>query len=89
MAEEPTLRLLGENMQRMFRELREMREEMRAGFGELRDEMTVLTGAFMRHDAEREGDRLSAAGLLAKQRRIEARLTEIERRLGSLEGAET
>ena len=42
----------------------------------------------MRHDGEREGDRL-AAGLLAKQRRIEARLTEIERRLGSLEGAET
>jgi len=85
MAEEPTLRLLGENMQRMFELLRGIDGRLER----IESDITVLTGAFVRHDAEREGDRLSAAGLLAKQRRIEARLTEIERRLGSLEGAET
>ena len=85
MAEEPTLRLLGENMQRMFELLRGIGGRLERIEGDI----TVLTGAFMRHDGEREGDRLSAAGLLAKQRRIEARLTEIERRLGSIEGAET
>jgi hypothetical protein len=62
---------------------------MDARLERIESDLTVLTGAFMRHDGEREGDRLSAAGLLAKQRRIDARLTEIERRLGSLEGAET
>ena len=85
MAEEPTLKFLGENMQRMFELLRGIDGRLERIEGDI----TVLTGAFTRHDGEREGDRLSAAGLLAKQRRIEARLTEIERRLGSLEGAET
>jgi hypothetical protein len=50
--------------------------------------MTVLTGAFMRQDAEQaacEGDRLAAAGLLAKQRRIDERLGAIEARLMALE----
>jgi hypothetical protein len=85
MAEEPTLKLLGENMQRMFELLRGIDSRLERIEGDI----TVLTGAFMRQDAEREGDRLSAAGLLAKQRRIEARLGEIERRLDQLEGAET
>jgi hypothetical protein len=85
MAEEPTLRLLGENMQRMFELLRGIDSRLERIEGDI----TVLTGAFMRQDAEREGDRLSAAGLLAKQRRIEARLGEIERRPDHLEGAET
>jgi hypothetical protein len=85
MAEEPTLKLLGENMQRMFELLRGIDGRLER----IESDITVLTGAFVHHDAKREGDRVSAAGLLAKQRRIEARLTEIERRLGSLEGAET
>jgi hypothetical protein len=54
----------------------------------VRDEITVLTDAFMRQDAEqaaREGDWLAAAGLLAKQRRIDERLGAIEARLAALE----
>jgi hypothetical protein len=85
MGTEPTLTFLGEQMQRMFELLR----GMDARLERIENDITVLTGAFMRYDGEREGDRLSAAGLLAKQRRIEARLGEIERRLDHLEGAET
>ena len=103
---EVTLEFLGEQLNRLFGEMRAIRDELRAtrdGLreelhatrdelrGELRlvrDEMTVLTGAFMRQDAEqaaREGDRLAAAGLLAKQRRIDELLGAIEARLMALE----
>jgi uncharacterized coiled-coil DUF342 family protein len=116
---EVTLEFLGEQLSRLFGELRATRDEVRATRDEVRatrdevratrdevratrdelrselrlvrDEITVLTGAFLRQDAEqaaREGDRLAAPGLLAKQRRIDERLGAIEARLAALEGQE-
>jgi hypothetical protein len=76
-----TLEFLGEQMQRLFNELRRMDGQL----DQIKDEITVLTGAFMRHDAEREGRELSAAGLLAGQRRPTDRLAAIEARLDGLE----
>jgi hypothetical protein len=90
-AAEVTLAFLGEQLNRLFGELRATRDELRVELRLSRDEITVLTGAFMRQDAEqaaRERDRLAAAGLLAKQRRIDERLSVIEARLAVLEGQE-
>jgi chromosome segregation ATPase len=78
---EVTLEFLGEQMQRLFGELRRMDGKL----DQIKDEITVLTGAFMRQDAEREGRELSAAGLLAGQRRLADRLAAVEARLESLE----
>lgn len=66
-------------------EARVMRREMRAGFSEIKDEITVLTGSVLRQDTAREGDRISAAGLLAIQRRLEERLTALEKRMEAVE----
>jgi hypothetical protein len=74
---EVTLELLGEQMQRLFGELRRMDGKLDG----IKDGITVLTGAFMRLDAEREGRELSAAGLLAGQRRLADRLAAVEARL--------
>jgi chromosome segregation ATPase len=89
---EVTLEFLGEQMQRLFGELRRMDgkldQKLRGIDGKLdqiREEITVLTGAFMRLDAEREGRELSAAGLLAGQRRLADRLAAVEDRLERLE----
>jgi hypothetical protein len=78
---EVTLELLGEQMQRLFGELRRMDGKLDG----IKDGITVLTGAFMRLDAEREGRELSAAGLLAGQRRLADRLAAVEDRLERLE----
>jgi hypothetical protein len=66
---EVTLEFLGEQLNRLSGEMCAIHDELRAELRLVRDEITVLTGAFMRQDAEqaaREGDRLAAAGLLAK-----------------------
>ncbi|HEX6010761.1 MAG TPA: hypothetical protein VFY87_02935 [Geminicoccaceae bacterium] len=85
------MREFREELRAIRDELHATRDELRAELRLLRDEITVLTGAFMRQDAEqaaREGDRLAAAGLLAKQRRIDERLGVIEARLAALEARE-
>jgi chromosome segregation ATPase len=78
---EVTLEFLGEQMQRLFGELRRMDGKLDG----IKDDITVLKGAFMRLDAEREGRELSAAGLLAGQRRLADRLAAVEDRLERLE----
>jgi hypothetical protein len=65
----------------MFGELRRMDGKLDG----IKDGITVLTGAFMRLDTEREGRELSAAGLLAGQRRLADRLAAVEDRLERLE----
>lgn len=78
---EVTLEFLGEQTRRVLQELRRMDGKL----DEIKDEITVLTGAFMRQDAEREGRELSAAGLLAGQRRLADRLAAVEARLEGLD----
>jgi hypothetical protein len=80
MAEEITLDLLGQLMQRTYERVARIEERvtrMEATLDAVRDDVTVLTGAWMRD----EGEKLAVATLLAKVRRAEQRLDAIEARL--------
>jgi hypothetical protein len=67
-------------LRRLDEKLDAMRAELRADLAQIRDGITVLTGAFMHHDAERGAREVSAAGLLAKLRLGEERMRQFEQR---------
>ena len=81
---EPSLELLQSLMQRQIDAQGRFEERLariEAVLADVRDDVTVLTGAWMRD----EGEKLAVATLLAKVKRSEQRLDELERRVSPAE----
>lgn len=78
------MRRIDERLDRIETRLGRMQDEI----GGLRNDITVLTGLALRQEGAREGHTLEAAGILAKMRRNDELLREIQARLAALEAKE-
>jgi hypothetical protein len=74
MAENVTLEFLGAQFERVFSDLREIRDEQQS----FREDMRVLTAIVLRHDATLNGILAQLHAMTAQLNRIDTRLRRLE-----------